>query len=99
MRLHRGLPRCSRTRKAPMTVSKTASSCAALSLVAAIGLALPPDPAAAVAVAAEDPQISEIGYTLDTDFIEIAAAPGPMSQGGPSAPSPVAAASMRPRIR
>ncbi|MGO1261848.1 hypothetical protein [Brevibacterium aurantiacum] len=84
-----------------MTVSKTASSCAALSLVAAIGLALPPDPAAAVAVAvaAEDPQISEIGYTLDTDFIEIAAAPGPMSQGGPSAPSPVAAASMRPRIR
>ncbi|WP_193071641.1 ExeM/NucH family extracellular endonuclease [Brevibacterium sp. FME37] len=55
-----------------MTVSKTASSCAALSLVAAIGLTLPPAPA----TAAEDPHISEIGYTLDTDFIEIAAEPG-----------------------
>lgn len=55
-----------------MTVSKTASSCAALSLVAAIGLTLPATPAAA----AEDPHISEIGYTLDTDFIEIAAEPG-----------------------
>ncbi|GAA1537616.1 ExeM/NucH family extracellular endonuclease [Brevibacterium picturae] len=55
-----------------MTVSKTASSCAALSLVAAIGLTFPAAPAAA----AEDPHISEIGYTLDTDFIEIAADPG-----------------------
>ncbi|MCF2570557.1 ExeM/NucH family extracellular endonuclease [Brevibacterium sp. UCMA 11754] len=55
-----------------MTVSKTASSCAALSLVAAIGLTFP----AAPATAAEDPHISEIGYTLDTDFIEIAAEPG-----------------------
>ncbi|MDN6157396.1 MAG: ExeM/NucH family extracellular endonuclease [Brevibacterium sp.] len=55
-----------------MTVSKTASSCAALSLVAAIGLTLPATPA----VAAEDPHISEIGYALDTDFIEIAAEPG-----------------------
>ena len=55
-----------------MTVSKTASSCAALSLVAAIGLTLPATPA----TAAEDPHISEIGYTLDTDFIEIAAEPG-----------------------
>ncbi|WP_252199837.1 ExeM/NucH family extracellular endonuclease [Brevibacterium sp. RIT 803] len=55
-----------------MTVSKTASSCAALSLVAAIGLTLPATPA----TAAEDPHISEIGYVLDTDFIEIAAEPG-----------------------
>lgn len=55
-----------------MTVSKTASSCAALSLVAAIGLTFPAMPA----TAAEDPHISEIGYTLDTDFIEIAAEPG-----------------------
>ncbi|WP_231445586.1 ExeM/NucH family extracellular endonuclease [Brevibacterium zhoupengii] len=55
-----------------MTVSKTASSCAALSLVAAIGLTLPATPAAA----AEGPHISEIAYTLDTDFIEIAAEPG-----------------------
>ncbi|MDN5588330.1 MAG: hypothetical protein L0G69_17390, partial [Brevibacterium sp.] len=58
-----------------MTVSKTASSCAALSLVAAIGLTLPVAPATA-ALAAEDPHISEIGYTLETDFIEIAADPG-----------------------
>ena len=55
-----------------MTVSKTASSCAALSLVAAIGLTFPAMPA----TAAEDPHISEIGYTLETDFIEIAAEPG-----------------------
>lgn len=55
-----------------MTVSKTASSCAALSLVAAIGLTLPAGPA----LAAEDPHISEIAYTLDTDFIEVAADPG-----------------------
>lgn len=55
-----------------MTVSKTASSCAALSLVAGFGLVLPLAPAHA----ADAPHISEIAYTLDTDFIEIAADPG-----------------------
>ncbi|MGV2819921.1 ExeM/NucH family extracellular endonuclease [Brevibacterium casei] len=55
-----------------MKVSTTLSSAAVLGLVAGIGLVAPTGPAAA----AVSPHISEIGYTLDTDFIEIAADPG-----------------------
>ena len=54
-----------------MKVTTTLSSAAALSLVA--GLSLPLSPAAA---ADADAHISEIAYTLETDFIEIAADPG-----------------------
>lgn len=53
-----------------MKVTTTLSSAAALSLVA--GLALPLAPAAA----ADAAHISEIAYTLATDFIEVAADPG-----------------------
>ncbi|MGC2976614.1 ExeM/NucH family extracellular endonuclease [Brevibacterium sp. FAM 25378] len=58
-----------------MNVSKTASSCAALGLAAA--LILPAGPADAVSrfAAAGDTHISEIAYSIDTDFIEIAAEP------------------------
>ena len=55
-----------------MNVSKTASSAAALCLVAGLGLVFPGGPA----LAADAVHISEIGYTLDIDFIEIAAEPG-----------------------
>lgn len=55
-----------------MKVSTCLSSAAALGLVAGFGLVAPTGPAAA----AVSPHISEIGYTLDTDFIEIAADPG-----------------------
>lgn len=55
-----------------MKASTTLASAAALGLVAGIGIALPSGPA----IAATTPRISEIGYTLDTDFIEIAADPG-----------------------
>lgn len=55
-----------------MKASTTLASAAALGLVAGIGIALPSGPA----IAATTPHISEIGYTLDTDFIEIAADPG-----------------------
>ncbi|MGM0700318.1 MAG: ExeM/NucH family extracellular endonuclease [Actinomycetota bacterium] len=58
-----------------MKVTTTLSSAAALSLVA--GLALPLAPAAAADAAADsDIRISEIAYTLATDFIEVAADPG-----------------------
>lgn len=62
-----------------MKVTTTLSTAAAISLVA--GLALPPAPAGAATVADADAptggtHISEIAYTLDTDFIEIAADPG-----------------------
>lgn len=57
-----------------MKVTTTLSSAAALSLVA--GLALPLSPAVAADVADGDVNISEIAYTLETDFIEIAADPG-----------------------
>ena len=55
-----------------MKASTTLASAAALGLVAGIGIALPSGPASA----ATTPHISEIGYTLETDFIEIAADPG-----------------------
>lgn len=57
-----------------MNVSKTASSTARLSLAAA--LVLPAAPAIAAPAADSDIRISEIAYTLETDFIEIAADPG-----------------------
>ncbi|MCS4592349.1 ExeM/NucH family extracellular endonuclease [Brevibacterium sediminis] len=58
-----------------MKVTTTLSSAAALSLVA--GLALPLAPAVASDAAADsDIRISEIAYTLETDFIEVAADPG-----------------------
>lgn len=58
-----------------MKVTTTLSSAAALSLVA--GLALPLAPAVAADAAADgDIHISEIAYTLETDFIEVAADPG-----------------------
>ena len=58
-----------------MKVTTTLSSAAALSLVA--GLALPLAPAVAADAAADsDIHISEIAYTLATDFIEVAADPG-----------------------
>ncbi|MGO3023386.1 MAG: ExeM/NucH family extracellular endonuclease, partial [Brevibacterium sp.] len=57
-----------------MNVSKTASSTAILSLAAA--LVLPAAPAIAAPAADGDIHISEIAYTLETDFIEIAAEPG-----------------------
>ncbi|MCU4296323.1 ExeM/NucH family extracellular endonuclease [Brevibacterium permense] len=58
-----------------MKVTTTLSSAAALSLVA--GLALPLAPAVAADAAADsDIRISEIAYTLATDFIEVAADPG-----------------------
>ncbi|WP_166970057.1 ExeM/NucH family extracellular endonuclease [Brevibacterium atlanticum] len=62
-----------------MKVTTTLSAAAAISLVA--GLTLPLDPAGAATVAdadtpAGDTHISEIAYTLDTDFVEIAADPG-----------------------
>ncbi|MGR6089861.1 ExeM/NucH family extracellular endonuclease [Brevibacterium sp. CSND-B09] len=58
-----------------MKVTTTLSSAAALSLVA--GLALPLAPAVAADAAADsDIRISEIAYTLETDFIEVAADPG-----------------------
>jgi LPXTG-motif cell wall-anchored protein len=62
-----------------MKVTTTLSTAAAISLVA--GLTLPPAPAGAATVADADAptggtHISEIAYTLDTDFIEIAADPG-----------------------
>lgn len=58
-----------------MKVTTTLSSAAALSLVA--GLALPLAPAVAADAAADgDIHISEIAYTLETDFIEVAAGPG-----------------------
>ncbi len=60
-----------------MKVTTTLSSAAALSLVAGLSLPLAPTPAvAADAAAGGDIHISEIAYTLETDFIEIAAAPG-----------------------
>ena len=57
-----------------MNVSKTASSTAGLSLAAA--LVLPAAPAIAAPAADSDIRISEIAYTLATDFIEVAADPG-----------------------
>ncbi|SDT09750.1 hypothetical protein SAMN04489752_3349 [Brevibacterium siliguriense] len=57
-----------------MKVTTTLSSAAALSLVA--GLSLPLSPAIAADTAADDAHISEIAYTLATDFIEVAADPG-----------------------
>lgn len=57
-----------------MNVSKTASSTARLSLAAA--LVLPAAPAIAAPAADSDIHISEIAYTLSTDFIEVAADPG-----------------------
>jgi predicted extracellular nuclease len=57
-----------------MNVSKTASSTAGLSLAAA--LVLPAAPAIAAPAADSDIHISEIAYTLATDFIEVAADPG-----------------------
>ncbi|WP_420095803.1 ExeM/NucH family extracellular endonuclease [Brevibacterium sediminis] len=58
-----------------MKVTTTLSSAAALSLVA--GLALPLAPAVAADGATDsDIHISEIAYTLATDFIEVAADPG-----------------------
>ncbi|WGP06943.1 ExeM/NucH family extracellular endonuclease [Bacillus subtilis] len=57
-----------------MNVSKTASSTAGLSLAAA--LVLPAAPAVAAPAADSDIRISEIAYTLATDFIEVAADPG-----------------------
>lgn len=57
-----------------MKVTTTLSSAAALSLVA--GLSLPLSPAVAADTAADDARISEIAYTLSTDFIEVAADPG-----------------------
>ncbi|WP_025777029.1 ExeM/NucH family extracellular endonuclease [Brevibacterium sp. VCM10] len=57
-----------------MNISKTASSTARLSLAAA--LVLPAAPAIAAPAADSDIRISEIAYTLETDFIEIAADPG-----------------------
>ncbi|MCD1287382.1 MULTISPECIES: ExeM/NucH family extracellular endonuclease [unclassified Brevibacterium] len=58
-----------------MKVTPTLSSAAALSLVTALGLAAPAT-AATISDAADAVRISEIAYTLDTDFIEIAADPG-----------------------
>lgn len=55
-----------------MKASSSLASAAALGLVAGLGLVLPTASASAVTA----PHISEIGYTLDTDFIEIAADPG-----------------------
>ncbi|MEY9259524.1 putative extracellular nuclease [Brevibacterium epidermidis] len=57
-----------------MKVTTTLSSAAALSLVAGLSLSL--SPAVAADVADGDVNISEIAYTLETDFIEIAADPG-----------------------
>lgn len=59
-----------------MKVTTTLSSAAALSLVAGLSLPLAPTPAVAADAAADDIHISEIAYTLETDFIEIAADPG-----------------------
>ncbi|WP_156483831.1 ExeM/NucH family extracellular endonuclease [Brevibacterium linens] len=58
-----------------MKVTTTLSSAAALSLVAGLSLSLSPA-VAADAAADGDINISEIAYTLETDFIEIAADPG-----------------------
>lgn len=57
-----------------MKVTTTLSSAAVLSLV--VGLSLPSAPAIAAPAAAAETHISEIAYTLETDFIEIAADPG-----------------------
>jgi LPXTG-motif cell wall-anchored protein len=62
-----------------MNVSKVASSCAALSLAAVLALPVGPVGAATATdpdAPTGDTHISEIAYTLDTDFIEIAADPG-----------------------
>ncbi|WP_169251477.1 ExeM/NucH family extracellular endonuclease [Brevibacterium sp. 'Marine'] len=59
-----------------MKVTTTLSSAAALSLVAGLSLPLAPTPAVAADAAADGIHISEIAYTLETDFIEIAADPG-----------------------
>ncbi|SMX86569.1 hypothetical protein BI49514_01974 [Brevibacterium iodinum ATCC 49514] len=60
-----------------MKVTTIMSSAAAISLVAGLSLPLAPATAApAPDAAADDVQISEIAYTVDSDFIEIAADPG-----------------------
>ncbi|UZD62891.1 ExeM/NucH family extracellular endonuclease [Brevibacterium sp. JSBI002] len=59
-----------------MKVTTTLSSAAAISLVAGLSLPLAAATAAPAPDAASDALISEIAYTLDSDFIEIAAEPG-----------------------
>lgn len=63
------------TRKASMKLSTPISSCAALGLVAGLSL-ISPAGETVPASAAETAHISEIAYTLDSDFIEVAAEPG-----------------------
>jgi hypothetical protein len=59
-----------------MKVTTTLSSAAAISLVAGLSLPIAPAGAATVAGDTDATHISEIAYTLATDFIEIAADPG-----------------------